>query len=48
MYGLISLTIALSLTPNNITIAKTASASDTLELSGDYVIPVTINGKAYH
>lgn len=47
MFRLIGLTMLVSLVQSNSAGAKTASASDTLELSGDYVVPVTINGKPY-
>jgi hypothetical protein len=47
MRRFIGMTIMLCLLPNSGAEAKTSAATDTLELSGDFVIPVTINGKAY-
>jgi hypothetical protein len=39
--------LCVLLIPIQIADAKTASLPDTLELSGDYIIPVTINGRSY-
>jgi hypothetical protein len=47
MHRLIGIATSLCLLSNSGAEAKTSATTDTLELSGDFIIPVTINGKAY-
>ena len=47
MRRLIGITISLCLLPNSGAEAQTNNTANTLELKDDFVIPVTINGKAY-